>query len=98
MLISPQRTPSVYTPVFQRTAFCYLILSESEGCGMCVQADSCMVCWYTWSLERGVGPRGHTPREGGMLTSDREGWGAAGVPGAADEPEKMSEERQEGIG
>lgn len=70
--------------------FLYLILSESEGCGMCVHADSCMACWYTWSLERGVGPSGHTPREGGMLTSDNEGWGAAGVPGAADEPEKMS--------
>lgn len=51
----------------------YLILSESEGCGMCVQADSCMACWYSWSLGRGVGPSGQTPSEGGMLTSDTDG-------------------------
>lgn len=29
-----------------------------------------------------------------MLTSDTDGWGAAGVPGAADEPEKISTEKQ----
>lgn len=23
----------------------HLILSESDGCGMCVHADSCMACW-----------------------------------------------------
>lgn len=51
----------------------HLILSESEGCGMCVHADSCMACWYSWSLGRGVGPSGHTPSEGGMLTSDTDG-------------------------
>ena len=68
----------------------YLILSESEGWGMCVQADSCMACWYIWSLESGTGPRGHTPNDGGMLTSDSEGWGAVGGPGGAVDPEKMS--------
>lgn len=46
---------------------------------MCVQADSCMACWYSWSLDRGTGPSGHTPSDGGMLTSESEGcWGAEG--------------------
>jgi hypothetical protein len=31
-----------------------------------------------------------------MLTSDREGWGAAGVPGAAEELEKISTGRKGG--
>lgn len=61
---------------------------------MCVHADSCMACWYSWSFGRGVGPSGQTPSEGGMLTSETDGWGAAGVPGAADEPEKMSKEHE----
>lgn len=39
-----------------------------------------------------MGPSGQTPSEGGMLTSETDGCGAAGVPGAADEPEKMSKE------
>lgn len=56
-----------------RSCHPHLILSESEGCGMCVHADSCMACWYSWSLGRGVGPSGHTPSEGGMLTSDTDG-------------------------
>lgn len=50
----------------------HLILSESEGWGMCVHAASSMACWYSWSLDRGTGPRGHTPSDGGMLTSDSE--------------------------
>ena len=44
-----------------------------------------------------MGPRGHTPSDGGMLTSDREGWGADGVPGAAEELEKISRGRKKGV-
>jgi len=65
---------------------------------MWVQAASSMACWYSWSLDRGTGPRGQTPSDGGMLTSDRESCGAAAAGG----PEgvtallgKMSEESRE---
>ena len=61
---------------------------------MCVQADSCMACWYCWSLDRGTGPSGHTPSDGGMLTSDSEGWGAMEVPGGPVVLGKMSEGRR----
>lgn len=48
----------------------YLIRSESEGWGMWCQAASSMACWYSCSLVRGTGPRGHTPSDNGMFTSD----------------------------
>lgn len=74
----------------------YLILSESDGWGMWAQADSCMACWYSWSLDKGTGPRGQTPNEGGMLTSDKEGWRAAGGADEVVEPGKISIKNREG--
>lgn len=62
---------------------------------MCAQADSCMACWYSCSLDRGTGPSGHTPSEGGMFTSESDGCSAVGAPGGAVELGNMSEK---GIG
>lgn len=44
-------------------------------------------------MDRGTGPRGQTPSDGGMLTSPSRGWGADGGPeGAEVLLGKMSEE------
>lgn len=39
-------------------------------------------------------PRGQTPSDGGMVTSDREDWGAVGAPDGAVEVGKISRERE----
>lgn len=49
----------------------YLSLSESDGCGICLWADSSIrICWIQ-SLVRGTGPRGATPNRGGMWASTK---------------------------
>lgn len=46
-------------------------------------------------MERGTGPRGQTPSDGGMFTSDKEGCGIAGGPDGAVELGKISREKRE---
>lgn len=50
-----------------------MVLSESDGCGKWINADSSMVNWNWWSLESGTGPKGATPNKGEILASNKTG-------------------------